>query len=289
MKKKLLAFILIFVLIFSVVSCGGETDMQPDGDTSGESDTQPDGNTSGESEETIFADLGFKNATDAQSFVENFNSSTDGYAYMVESDVQTYEGSLKNLGYSVYRILIWSDKDVENRKDTLGDFEGKSPDNNMNIRLIYNPEGQLVMLKTLFTVSNSSKVAKNNDALSCDAMMKILSALFPENTDSQNREVYESLQLPTIEQIDSYEPKSEYDSSVELIEHFFAHCGYMVDSDAGNWAGAFLEYDCGNQDYRLICIPFGESQDDLYAVYWDISFVLFDDTLIYESNVSIAA
>ena len=163
--KKRMAFILVFCMIFSLAACGGKTDKQPDGDTS-----DKDG-------ESAITDLGFENADDAQRFVENFNSSTDGYAYMVESDAESYEGSLREQGYSVYRILIWSDKDVENRKDTLGDFEGKSPDNNINIRLIYNPDGKLVMLKTLLTVSNSSDLGKTDDAFSCEAMTDILAAL----------------------------------------------------------------------------------------------------------------
>ncbi len=273
--KKLTAFILVFCMIFFLAACGGKTDKQSDGGTSDKGG------------ESAISNLGFENADDAQRFVENFNSSTDGYAYMVESDAESYEGSLREQGYSVYRILIWSDKDVENRKDTLGDFEGKSPDNNINIRLIYNPDGQLVMLKTLLTVSNSSDLGKTDDAFSCEAMTDILAALFPENGDTQTRELYESLRLPAAEKIGTFETKSSYDSKIELVEHFFSHCGYTVGAD--DTISVVSEYDCDGRDFRLICNPMGEFQDELYAIYWDISFVSFDDTLVYESILSISA
>ena len=87
--KKLLAFILVFMMMFSIAACGGKTDKQSDGGTSDKGG------------ESAISNLGFENADDAQRFVENFNSSTDGYAYMVESDAESFEGTgLFGLPYS---------------------------------------------------------------------------------------------------------------------------------------------------------------------------------------------
>ena len=87
--------------------------------------------------------------------------------------------------------------------------------------------------------------------------------------------------------IGTFETKSSYDSKIELVEHFFSHCGYTVGAD--DTISVVSEYDCDGRDFRLICNPMGEFQDELYAIYWDISFVSFDDTLVYESILSISA
>lgn len=60
--KKLLAFILVFMMMFSIAACGGKTDKQSDGGTSDKGG------------ESAISNLGFENADDAQRFVENFNS-----------------------------------------------------------------------------------------------------------------------------------------------------------------------------------------------------------------------
>ena len=269
MLKKF-ALVLAVFMIFSLSACGGETSSQPDVDTPVED------------EEVTSTELGFQDAAQAQSFVDNFNSETDGYAYLAESDAQTLEGvSFQEQGYSVYRILIWRDKTQGMEMEAQGDFTGSDAGNNLNVRLIYDPNGRLVLFKTFFTLSNSTNLAKTDDALSCDAMMRVLAALFPQNTEEQNHKVYEDLRLPAVEAIGSFESTGVYDSSIDLIEDFFTHCGYEVDPDG--MVGAIFEYDCGGTPYRLICSPYGEYQDDLFAIYWDVALTTPDDVMAYES------
>ena len=96
---KKIALALTAFLMVALSACGGGTVSQPDGDASAEG------------AEAALAELGFQDVDAVRSFVDGFNSSTDGYAYLVESDAQTIEGaSLAEQGYSVYRILIWRDK-----------------------------------------------------------------------------------------------------------------------------------------------------------------------------------
>lgn len=275
--KKIITLIIIFIMMISLTACGS-------------GDEKNNENLSTESKDEKISDLGFKNIDDIQNFLDDFNNNTDGYAYMVESDAQTLEGnSFKEQGYSVYRILIWGDKEVEKKKDSLGDFKGTNSNNNLNIRLIYNPEGDLVLLKTTFSVSNSSSYVKTNNAISCEAMKKVLSALFPKNTEEQNNEIYKKLFLPTIENIDSYEPKDDYDSRVDLVEDFFAHCGYDIDTSSGDSVGVLLTYNFGNMEYRLICNPFGNFQRDIFVINWDIFFALPDEYQVYEAALTMSS
>lgn len=276
MHKRMFALALAVLVLFSLAACGGGAGSQPEG-----------GAPAGQ-DETASAELGFREAADAQAFVDAFNSESDGYAYLVESDAVLMDGtSLREQGYSVCRILIWDDKSVESQKDALGDLEGWDPHNNLNVRLIYNAEGRLALFKTLFTISNSEKVAKADNAASCDAMLRVLSALFPGNTEEQTRALYEALRLPTLEEIESFQPKSDYESKTEVVEHFLAHCGYEVDPEG--LLGAYLEYDCGGLPYRLICQPYAESAGDLFAIYWDIALATPEDIVTYEAAMTILA
>ena len=277
MLKKILAILLAAFMLFTLTACGG-------------TGQQPGGAAPGESESADLAGFGFQNAADAKSFVDNFNAGGNGYAYLVESDADVLAGgTFRDQGYSVYRILIWSDKDTGSEMEALGDFTGKDPNNNLNLRLIYDPQGQLVLFKTLLTVSNSANVAKSDNAFSCDALAQVLAALFPQNTEEQNQQLWAQLCLPAPELIDSFAPRSDYESSIDLIEHFFAHCGYEADASAGDLLGGMLEYEVDGKPYRLICSALGESQDDLYALYWDISFATPEDMLAYEGIVTVLA
>ena len=277
MLKKALAALLAVFMTLSLAACGSGAGQQP-------------GEAPGEGGDIALTGFGFQNAADAQSFVDNFNSGTGGYAYLVESDADVLAGgTFRDQGYSVYRILIWSDKEAGSEMEALGDFTGKDPNNNLNVRLIYDPQGQLVLFKTLLTVSNSANVAKNDDAFSCDALAQVLAALFPQNTEEQNQQLWAQLCLPDPEQIGSFEVKTDYESSIDLIEDFFAHCGYEADASAGDLLGGMLEYEVDGKPYRLICSALGEYQEDLYALYWDISLATPEDLLAYEGIVSVPA
>ena len=273
MLKKALAICLAAFMLFALAACGGA------------------GDAPGENEDAVVStELGFKGAADIESFVENFNNNTDGYAYMVESDAQTLEGtSFQEQGYSVYRVLFWDDKAVGRIMELVGDFTGSDPDNIMNARLIYDPDGRLVLFKALFTFSNSANVGKNDNALSCEATADLLGALFPQYTEEEISALYAQLMLPPAGALDSYEPKSEYASSVDLIEHFLTHCGYSLGAEGEDALATILEYDCDGTPYRLLCSPYGEHQGNLFAIYWDIGLSAPDDMQAYEALLTLLA
>ena len=267
--KKIMILTLMLVMMFSLTACGNKENQN---------------NNINNNEQKTVTDLGFKDVKAIQNFVDNFNDKYPGYyAYMVESDANTLEGTtFSSQGYSVYRILIWSDRNAENNKDSLGDYNGNSHFNNLNIRLIYNPSGQLVLLKTLYLVSNSVSYFKNDDQATYDAMMAVLNELFPKNTEEQNQKVYENLRLPKVEAIDSFELKSNYESKVDLVEDFMTHCGYTI----GDSVSTILEYDFSGENYRLIVNPLGSYSNSEYVINWDIAFATPDDFLAYEAALT---
>lgn len=277
MLKKGLALLLAAFMLLCLTACGGGAQTGGGGPDEGE-------------DAVASTELGFQDAAAIESFIENFNNNTDGYAYMVESDAQTLEGtSFQEQGYSVYRVLLWDDPTVGRVMSLVGDFTGSDPDNIMNARLIYDPDGRLVLFKALFTLSNSANVGKNDNALSCEAMMDLLAALFPQYTEEEVGALYAQLMLPAAEAIDSFESRSDYTSSVELIEHFLTHCGYGVSTEDEGFLSTVLEYDCDGTPYRLMCSPYGEYQGDLYAIYWDVGISTPDDMLAYEALLTLMA
>ena len=276
--KKLITLTLITIMMLSLTGCGNN------------SDNQAKDNQSDTDKPILVTDLGFETVNDVQDFVDNFNKKSDGYAYMVKSDAETLEGvSFSEKGYLVYRILFWSDKNVESKKDSLGDYKGESADNNLNVRLIFNPEGQLVLLKTIFTVSNEKYSTKTNYSISCDAMMEIISTLFPKNTEEENQRIYETLRLPKVEDINSFEIKDNYESNIDLLQDFFNNSGYNIDLANEDLLGSIIDYEFGNSTYRLISDPYGSYKNDLYIITWNIAFTTPDDFETYEAAIPMAS
>lgn len=276
--KKLITLTLITIIMLSLTGCGNN------------SDNQTKDNQSDTDKPIVVTDLGFETVNDVQDFVDNFNKKSDGYAYMVKSDAETLEGvSFSEKGYLVYRILFWSDKNVESKKDSLGDYKGESADNNLNVRLIFNPEGQLVLLKTIFTVSNEKYSTKTNYSISCDAMMEIISTLFPKNTEEENQRIYETLRLPKVEDINSFEIKDNYESNIDLLQDFFNNSGYNIDLANEDLLGSITDYEFGNATYRLISDPYGSYKNDLYIITWNIAFTTPDDFETYEAAIPMAS
>ena len=272
MLKKGLAMLLAAFMLLGLAACGGGA--------------QTGGGAPDAGKETASIELGFQDAADVQTFVDNLNNNTNGYAYMVESDTQTFDGtSFQEQGYTVYRILTWNNQAVGRVMELVGDFTGNDADNNMNVRLIYDADGRLVLFKARLTLSNSANVGKNNNAFSCDTMMDLLAALFPQNTEEQNSALYAQLLLPPAEAVDTFAPRSDYESSIDLIQDFLVHCGYQADSEDA--LSTILEYESDGTDYRLMCSPLGETQGDLYAIYWDVGLATPDDIMAYEAFLTL--